>query len=88
MREQGFVDFVRVPEACTRRDTVGWLLCLGALVEQALPARGGRRRARVPRVGPRTVRGGRRRARARAPGRRGARGRDAEPGLAPAGDGW
>ena len=38
VREQGFVDFVRVPEACTRRDTVGWLLCIGALVEQALPA--------------------------------------------------
>ena len=61
-------------------------VCAGAPA-CAAPARVGRRRARVPRVGPRTVRGGRRRARARAPGRRGARGRDAEPGLAPAGKG-
>tara|TARA_Y100000389_G_scaffold138216_2_gene135919 strand:- start:12494 stop:13993 length:1500 start_codon:yes stop_codon:yes gene_type:complete len=38
VREQGFVDFVRVPEACTHRDTVGWLLCIAALIEQGLPA--------------------------------------------------
>lgn len=38
VREQGFVLFAEVPAECMRLDTVAWLVCLGTLIRDALPA--------------------------------------------------
>lgn len=38
VREQGFVEFTEVPAECMRMHTVAWLVCLGTLIRDALPA--------------------------------------------------
>jgi hypothetical protein len=38
VREQGFVEFTEVPAECMLMDTVAWLMCLGTLIRDALPA--------------------------------------------------